>query len=135
VVVELTLEQWFRQDGANVLTARTFKEVIREEYPDHVISLRGELPRPPQSPDLSASDHFLWGYLKAKVYTIKPWTIDNLKIAIRKQISGIPENMMRQELGDCKQGCSSVYAMMANILVMCCSIRNHQRERKILYVE
>jgi hypothetical protein len=65
-----TLEHWFRQDGANVLTARAFKEVIREEYPDHVISLRCELPWPSRSPDLSASDHFLWEYLKEKVYTI-----------------------------------------------------------------
>jgi hypothetical protein len=32
------------------------------------------------------------------VYTTRPWTIDNLKIAIQKQISAIPENVARQAL-------------------------------------
>jgi hypothetical protein len=71
-----------------------------ENVPEHVISLRGELPRPASSPDLSACDYFLWGYLKAKAYTTRPWTIDDLKIAIRKQISAIPENMARREQGN-----------------------------------
>jgi hypothetical protein len=52
---------------------------------ERVISLRGELPWPARSPDLSARDYFLWGYLKAKVYTTRPWTIHDLKTAIRKK--------------------------------------------------
>jgi hypothetical protein len=38
------------------------------------------------------------GYVKGKVYTTRPWTIDDLKIAIRKKISAIPENTARREL-------------------------------------
>jgi hypothetical protein len=67
---------------------------------EHIISLQGKLPWPTRSPDLSACDHFLWGYLKAKVYTSRPRTIDDLKITIRKQISVIPENTERQALGN-----------------------------------
>jgi hypothetical protein len=61
----------------------------------HIISLRGELPQPARLPDLSACSYFLWGYLKAKVYTTTPRTIDDLKITIQMQISVIPENMAR----------------------------------------
>jgi hypothetical protein len=59
---------WFQQDGATAHTARASTEVVREMFLEHVISLRGEIPWPARSPDLSASDYFLWGYLKAKVY-------------------------------------------------------------------
>jgi hypothetical protein len=31
-----------------------------------------------------------------KVYPTRPWTTDDLKIAIQKQISAIPENMTRR---------------------------------------
>jgi hypothetical protein len=70
-------------------------EVFREMFPEDVISLRGELPWLAFSPDLSACDYFLWAYLKTKVHTTRPRTIDDLKIAVRKQISAISENMAR----------------------------------------
>jgi hypothetical protein len=70
---------WFQQDSATAHTARVSMEVVR---------------------DLSPCDYFLWGYLKAKVYTTRSRTIDDLKIAIRKQISAIPENMARRALGN-----------------------------------
>jgi hypothetical protein len=59
---------WFQQDGTTARTARASMEVVREIFLEHVILLRGEIPWPARSPDLSASDYFLWGYLKAKVY-------------------------------------------------------------------
>jgi hypothetical protein len=83
---------WFQQDGATVLAARALMEFV--------ISLRGERPYPARSPGPSASDYFLWGYLKAKIYTTRPQTIDDLKIALRKQISDIPENMAGRALGN-----------------------------------
>jgi hypothetical protein len=64
-------------------------------FPERFISLRGELPWPTSSPDLSVCDYFLSGYLKAKVYITRPQTSDDHKIAIRKQISAIPENMAK----------------------------------------
>jgi hypothetical protein len=99
-------------------------------FPERVITLRGELPRPARSPDLSACDYILWGYLKAKVYTIKPGTIDDLMIEIRKPISAISENMEGWHWETCEQGWTSVYAMMGNTLVMCCSKRNKQRRNE-----
>jgi hypothetical protein len=109
-------------------------EAVREMFPEHVISLRGELPWPARSPDLSACDYSLWRCLKAKVYTTRPRTIDDLKVVIPKQIETIPGNMATEHWETCKQGCKSVYTMMGNILVMCCSKRNKQRSNE-MYVE
>jgi hypothetical protein len=61
-----------------------------------------------------ACDYFLWGYLKAKMYTTRPRTIDDLKIAIRKQISAIPENMARRALRNCEQSWKSVWCAIQN---------------------
>jgi hypothetical protein len=35
---------WFQQDGATAHKARTSIEVVWEMFPEHIISLRGELP-------------------------------------------------------------------------------------------
>ena len=50
---------------------------------------------PPQSPDLTISDYFLWGYLKDKVYEGNPQTIDNLKISIIQRIQEITPSMLK----------------------------------------
>jgi hypothetical protein len=94
---------------------RTSMVIVQEIFPEHIISLRGELPCPSHSP--AACDYFLWGYLKAKVYTTRPRTIDDLKIAIQWY-----QKTWREE-----QGWKSVYAVMDNILVMCCPKRNKQK--------
>jgi hypothetical protein len=86
---------WFQHDGATAHTARASMEVIQEMFAEPLISLWGKLPWPGHSPDLSACDYFLWGYLKAKVCTTGPQTINGLKIAIWKQISAIKCNMVR----------------------------------------
>jgi hypothetical protein len=70
-------------------------DVFQAMFPEHVTSLRDELPWPAVSPDLSACNYLLWGYLKLEVYTTRLRTIDELKIAIRKHISVIPQNMAR----------------------------------------
>jgi hypothetical protein len=126
---------WFQQDGATAHTERASMEVVQEMFLEHVILLSGELPWPARSPDLSACHYFLWTHLKAKMYTTRPRTIDDFKIAIWKQISAIPENMARRALGNLRARLEvCVYTMMVNILVMRCSKRNKQR-RNEMYVE
>jgi hypothetical protein len=71
------------------------------------------------SPDLSA-----WQYPKVKVYTNRPWTIDDdLKIAIRNQISVIQETQLGEHWETHEQGWKIVYKMMGNILVIWSSKR------------
>jgi hypothetical protein len=52
---------WFQQDGATVHMARASMEVRREIFQGRLISLRGDIPWPARSPDLSPCDFFLWG--------------------------------------------------------------------------
>jgi len=49
---------------------------------------------PPRSPDLSACDFFLWGYLKSKAYVRKPRTFDDLKVSSREEIATAPQEML-----------------------------------------
>ena len=64
-------DMWFQQDGATAHTARASMTAVRQTFPQHVISSFGDVPWPPRSPDLSACDFFLWGYLKSKEYTFE----------------------------------------------------------------
>ena len=61
---------------------------------DGVVLRFGDVPWPPRSPDLSACDFFLWGYLKSKVYVRKPHIVDDLKVSIREEIATVPKEML-----------------------------------------
>jgi hypothetical protein len=53
-------ELWFQQDGTIAHTARASMTVVRQMFPQHVVSRFGDVPWPPRSPDLSVCDFFLW---------------------------------------------------------------------------
>lgn len=80
---------WFQQDGATSHTSNTAMPVIRQLFPNKVISKRGDISWPPRSPDLTPMDFFLWGYLKAKVYDSNPRSINDLKENIRREMASI----------------------------------------------
>jgi len=86
----------FQQDGATAHTARASMNVLREMFPQHVISRAGDVPLPARSPDLSVCDYFLWGYLKSRVSICKPRTIKDLKQSIKEIIAAIPKQMTRR---------------------------------------
>ena len=48
------------------------------------------------TPDLNLCDFFLWGYLKSKVYSNRPQSIEQLKDTIRQEITAIPHEMTRR---------------------------------------
>ena len=68
---------WFQQDGATAHTARASMELLREHFPDRLISLRGDLPWSARSPDLAPCDFFLWGYLKSIVYNVSSLSLQH----------------------------------------------------------
>ena len=86
---------WFQQDGATAHTFRGSLSLLREIFPGHVISLRGDIGWPPHSIDLTPCDFFLWGYVKAKVYE-RPQTLEALKEAIRQEVAAITPEMIRK---------------------------------------
>jgi len=87
---------WLQQDGATAHTGRASMSVLGEMFPQHVISRSGNVPWPARSPDLSACDYFLWGYLKSRVFISKPRTIAELRQSIKEEIVAIPEQMTRR---------------------------------------
>jgi hypothetical protein len=59
------------------------------ESGERIISKNSQINWPPRSPDLSAPDYFLWGYLKEWVYVNKPRTLEQLKENIRAEIRAL----------------------------------------------
>lgn len=87
---------WFQQDGATSHSARLSMDSVRRLFPGRVISKHGDIEWPPRSPDLTACDYFLWGYLKSKVFVDKPRNIGELKMKIQQEITNIPLDMLRR---------------------------------------
>jgi hypothetical protein len=63
-----------------------------------VISRGETIPWPACSPHLSVSEYFIWGYLKSKVYLMKPPDVDELKNAIKEEITATPDNLVREAM-------------------------------------
>ena len=55
------------------------------------------------TPDLNLCDFFLWGYLKSKVYSNCPQSIEQLKDAIRQEITAIPHEMTRRVIDNFRE--------------------------------
>jgi len=91
-----TPEVWWQQDGATAHTARLTIELLRQIFGRRIISRNFEITWPPRSPDLTAPDFFLYGYLKDRVYRNNPRTIQQLKANIREEIEGISQETLRQ---------------------------------------
>ena len=87
---------WFQQDGATAHTARLSLTVLQEMFPGRVVSLRGDVPWPARSPDLSPCDFFLWGHLKAEVFKSRPITLTELKAAIVTAVNEISMGMINR---------------------------------------
>ncbi|XP_011049237.1 PREDICTED: uncharacterized protein LOC105142985 [Acromyrmex echinatior] len=85
---------WFQQDGATAHTSRASMAVLREHFPERLISIRGDLEWPARSPDLTPCDFFLWGFLKSRVYVNRPSTLQDLKTNIQEEIANITPAML-----------------------------------------
>ena len=96
-------ELWFQQDGATPHTARETLELLRGKFPNRLISRFGTINWPARSPDLSAPDYWLWGYLKDRVYTPKPRNIQMLRMSIEREIAIITQDMLFNVMNNLKE--------------------------------
>ena len=78
---------WWVQDGAPAHRLRAVTDRLRELFGNRVIALHHAVEWPPRSPDLTPCDFFLWGYLKAKVYTSPPIDLNDLQARIRQEVA------------------------------------------------
>jgi len=90
----------FSTDGATAHTADHLMRVLRQMFPNKVISRFGDIQWPPRWPDLSSCDYFLWGFLKEGVYAHKPRTLEDLKLAITEDINGIEQDLLTEVSDD-----------------------------------
>lgn len=84
-------QQWIQQDGAPAHTARTTMGWLAEHFPGRVVGKGAAIEWPPQSPDLTPLDFYLWGYVKEVVARQAPKSTEELKRVIQNVISRIPE--------------------------------------------
>jgi len=68
---------------------------LRRLFPQRVIPRFGDVPWPPHSPDRTAPDFFLWGYLTSKVYSNRPTDLHTLKGNIREEIAKLSEETLQ----------------------------------------
>ena len=87
---------WFQQDGATDHTARLSMNTLRAAFPGRLLSRFGDIQWPSNSPDLTAADFFLWGYLKAQVFTHTLLDINSLKNAIRQETANVTQDTLRR---------------------------------------
>lgn len=85
---------WFQQDGAPAHYGINVRNYLNEIFADRWIGRRGAIEWPPRSPDLTALDYFLWGYLKDRVYRTKPQNLVDLRQRIIDEIALIPINVL-----------------------------------------
>jgi hypothetical protein len=59
---------------------------------------------PARSPDLSASDFFLWGYLNSQVFKAPALhTVQELKHRTQHEVRRIPKEMLQAVMGDIRK--------------------------------
>jgi hypothetical protein len=84
-----------QQEGTSYRTAHEATELLKEKFPNCVISRNGDQNWPPRSCDLTPCDFFLWGFVKSHVYANKPQTIPELKAEIRRVIGETEPQLCR----------------------------------------
>ena len=71
-------------------------DLLRGEFGEPFITRPGPANWPPRLCDLTFLDYFLWGFVKAHVYTDKPASIDTLEDYIEAFIREIPAEMLAE---------------------------------------
>jgi len=62
---------WFQQDGATCHIAKQTMKLLSQIFGNRIISRGSAFGLLPRSPDLTAPDFFLWGYLKDRIYVLR----------------------------------------------------------------
>jgi len=79
----------YHQDGAPPHIYRPVKALLQDSFNHRIISRHFPTSWPPRSPDLNPLDFWLWGYLQSRVFSRNPSSLEDLKSAIREEISAI----------------------------------------------
>ena len=81
------------------------QDYLKDKFGDQFI---GKKQWPPRSPDLNPCDYFLWGYLKSKVYKPLPYTLDQLKANITREIRNINNSVLNSTFFNFSKRCDLI---------------------------
>ncbi len=96
---------FFQQDGATAHTATSVQNWLRSKFGDKFMDKKKW---PPRSPDLNPCNYYLWGYLKARVYSPLPKTLAQLKANIEREIKNIKPDVLKKVIENFKKRCNLV---------------------------
>lgn len=88
------LSLWFQLDGAPAHQTTMVQGFQSNTFGQQVIGYGGQVKWPPQSPDLTQMDCFLWGFLKAQVYMTESTCIADLHHCIINVCNIITSDML-----------------------------------------
>jgi hypothetical protein len=84
---------WFQNEGAAAYYGEDVRQLLNATYRGRWIASEGSNAGPPQSPDLTPMDFFLWGHLKEHVYALLPRTIEDLVARLEAAVTTVDGNM------------------------------------------
>ena len=84
---------WFQKDGATAHTAKTATAFMQNFLGDRTVG-RGLWP--PPSPDRTAPDYCLLGFLTERVYRNKPRSLEGLKSNTEEAVAGTDQQTLRK---------------------------------------
>lgn len=107
--LELRRRIIYQHDGCPAHFRLTVRQWLNQNYPGRWIGRGGPTPWPARSPDLTPCDYYLWGHMKALVYTTPINNLDELKARIivaadhiRQTITGaVTRTNLRRRLRAC----------------------------------
>jgi hypothetical protein len=82
----------FQQHGGTALPARQSKNTLRIVFEHRILSRYGDISWPGRSPDMSACNFFLWGYMKIEVFqhALQTYVTSNREFRMRSMPSHRP---------------------------------------------
>ena len=74
--------------------ARIVRAFLNERYPNQWIGRQSPITWPPNLPDLTSADFYLWEYLKNVCFEQQPMTREDMMERIRRACAAIPQNVL-----------------------------------------
>ena len=97
----------FQQDGASAHTANVAQQYCVENFPSFI----PKQDWPPNSPDLTVLDYFIWADLQRRVDQKKPENLVSLKVAIRQAVSELPLGTVQRAIDGFYKRCHLAIAV------------------------
>lgn len=103
IVLDLDINgMWFQHDGAPPHRLNIVRNWLDNHFPGRWIGYNGPAKWPARSPDLSALDFAVWGYIHDQVYNnlAQPANMHELQIRVRAAVASITPQFLINVFGE-----------------------------------